>query len=62
MTLAEPNGNGIDFLFTEIGEFGMYQVITYTLLCIPNAMMAMYVVSFVFTANALDYRYATEDV
>lgn len=56
MALAEPNENSIDFLFTEIGEFSLYQVITYALICIPNAVTATFVVGYIFTANALDYR------
>lgn len=56
MTLANPSENDIDFLFTEIGEVSAFQLITYLLLCIPNAVSAMYVVGYMFTANTLDYR------
>lgn len=48
----------IDFVLTEIGNFGRYQIMNYALISIPVGLMACYVVGFVFTAAPLDYRFA----
>lgn len=52
----EADDNTLDFIFNEIGEFSVFQIITYALICIPNAISATYVVSYMFTANPLHYR------
>lgn len=52
---AESN---LDAIFTEIGECNILQVVRYILICIPNAVAGMYVMSYIFTANTLEYRYA----
>lgn len=54
--MVDPSENNIDFLFTEIGEFSVFQLITYLLICIPNAISATYVVGYIFTSSTLDYR------
>lgn len=46
----------LDAILTEVGEFGVFQVFTYLLLCIPSAISATYVVNYMFSANTLDYR------
>lgn len=50
---AESN---LDSIFQEVGEFNFYQLFKYFLLCIPNAVSATYVLSYIFTSNTLDYR------
>lgn len=46
----------LDTIFSEVGEFGLFQVINYFLICMPNMLAAAYVMNYVFTANTLDYR------
>lgn len=46
----------LDTIFAEVGEFGIYQIAIYMLICIPNALSATFVVNYMFTANTLDYR------
>lgn len=50
---AEAN---LDVLFTEIGDFGLYQIVTFALICIPNMISATFIVNYIFTANIMDYR------
>lgn len=47
----------LDTIFAEVGEFGIYQIAIYMLICIPNALSATFVVNYMFTANTLDYRW-----
>lgn len=51
-------GTELDTILTEVGEFGLYQVIIYFLLCIPSALSATFVVNYMFSANPLNYRWA----
>lgn len=53
----ETDDNTLDFIFNEIGEFSWFQIITYVLICIPNAITAPYIVGYMFTANPLEYRW-----
>lgn len=48
--------SNLDVIFTEIGEFGVFQVVSLILICIPSLFSASYVVNYIFTANPLDYR------
>lgn len=48
--------SNLDAVLTEVGEFGLFQVITYFLICIPSALSASYVVNYMVTANSLVYR------
>lgn len=52
---AKPDSD-LDFVLSEIGEFGPYQIWNYILIAIPIALSATYVVGYIFTATALDYR------
>lgn len=52
----DSSANSLDVVFSEIGEFTYLQVARYILLCIPNAIAGMYVLTYVFTAISLDYR------
>lgn len=46
----------LDRIYSEVGEFGLFQIITFALICIPNTVSAMYVVNYIFSANSMDYR------
>lgn len=46
----------LDAVLTEVGEFGLFQVVTYLLICIPSALSATYVVNYMVSANTLVYR------
>lgn len=46
----------LDAVFTEVGEFGLFQTVTYLLIAIPGALAASTVVSYMFAANTLQYR------
>lgn len=56
MTDFNLNHNNLDEIFSEIGEFGVFQIISFFLICIPNVFAATWIVNYVLTANALDYR------
>ena len=51
----------IDVVLNEIGQFGRFQIMNYALIALPVALMACYVVSYVFTATPLEYRSVIED-
>lgn len=59
MSAADGANNNLDVIFTEIGEFGVFQVVSLILICIPSLFSASYVVNYIFTTNALDYRFET---
>lgn len=46
----------LDAVLTEVGEFGLFQVIIYFLICIPNALSATQVVGWMVAGNTLEYR------
>lgn len=46
----------LDVLFAEVGDFGLYQILAFALICIPNMISATYIVNYVFTANIMAYR------
>lgn len=48
--------SNIDVIFTEVGAFGLFQIVTYLLISIPNIISATYVVNYIISANTLDYR------
>ena len=50
----------IDFVLTEIGNFGRFQIFNYILIALPVALCACHIVTYVFTASPLDYRCANE--
>lgn len=56
MTADFGEDANLDTIFSEVGELGLFQVINYFLICIPNILAAAYVMNYVFTANTLDYR------
>lgn len=48
--------SNLDRILTEVGEFGVYQVIAYFLISIPSALSATFVVNYMISANTLKYR------
>lgn len=50
------NKSNLEYVFTEIGDFSVYQAWKYIWISIPIALSAAYAVSFVVTATDLDYR------
>lgn len=56
MIVDSSEDANLDTILTEVGEFGIFQVITYLLFCIPNIISAAYAVNYMISANTLDYR------
>lgn len=54
---SNDDGDDLDFVLQEIGEFSVAQLWKYILICIPIALSAMYAIGFVVTGTSLDYRY-----
>lgn len=48
--------SNLDAILSEVGEFKLRQIIQFFLICIPNILSAAFLMSYVFTANTLDYR------
>lgn len=48
--------NNLDAVFAEVGEFGVFQILSLILICIPNTLFGSYVVSYIFASYTLDYR------
>lgn len=46
----------LETILTEVGEFGVFQITTYLLFCIPTILSASYAVNYMISANTLDYR------
>lgn len=46
----------LETVLTEVGAFGLYQVIIYFMICIPSTLSATYQVNYMFSANTLEYR------
>lgn len=56
MSMDISTNANFDVILEEVGQFGLYQVVTYLLICIPNILSATYAVNYMFSANTLDYR------
>lgn len=56
MSIDTGADSSFDVILNEVGQFGVYQVVTYLLICIPNILSATYAVNYMFSANTLDYR------
>lgn len=55
---VDTNGDSnLDAILTEVGGFGLFQIITYALICIPNIISAATYVNFMLSATTLDYRW-----
>lgn len=48
----------LDYILSEIGDFGYYQLWKYIWISLPIALSATFAVTFVVTATNLDYRYS----
>lgn len=46
----------LESILAEVGEFGLFQIVSYILICIPSALSATYVVNFMISASSLEYR------
>lgn len=46
----------LDSILTEVGEFGIFQILTYSLICIPIVLSSAYGVNFMISADRLEYR------
>lgn len=57
MSVDSTADSDLDTIFAEVGEFGIYQIAIYLLICIPNALSATFVMNYMFTANTLGYRW-----
>ena len=59
---TEPQGNmKFDEILTQIGEFGRFQTLVYTLVCITSALSAMVAFSQVFTSVSVDHWCAVSE-
>lgn len=56
MSMDSTADSDLDTVFAEVGEFGIYQIAIFLLICIPNALSATFVMNYMFTANTVDYR------
>lgn len=46
----------LDSIINELGTFGKFQLINFTLICIPIIFNAVFTLGYIFTAGAPDYR------
>lgn len=46
----------LDSIFIEIGDFGLFQICIYALICMPVVLISWFSFEFIFTAGRLDYR------
>lgn len=46
----------LDFILTQIGQFGRFQMFIFALICIPMMFHAIFSVTYVFTASPVIYR------
>lgn len=53
---AKTDGDDLDLVFKEVGEFNPYQIWKFVLLFIPIVLSAVYAINFIVTASNLDYR------
>lgn len=56
MSVDISANSNLDGILNEVGEFGLFQVVTYLLICIPSALSATIVVNYMISANTLEYR------
>ncbi|XP_031637755.1 solute carrier family 22 member 7-like, partial [Contarinia nasturtii] len=56
MGLNVDSENKLDAAFSEIGEFGLFQILAISLICIPNIISASYVINFIFAIQPLNHR------
>lgn len=56
MSANDDVNNNLEQIFSEVGEFGTFQIVSLILICLPSIFSASYVVNYIFTAKTLDYR------
>lgn len=56
MSLDIGDDESLDAILTEVGAFGLFQVVSYLLISIPNILSSAYVVNYMISANTLEYR------
>lgn len=52
----DNNKSDLDNIFSEIGDFGPYQIVTVALLTILNILTGATFMIYIISANTLDYR------
>lgn len=62
MSVDTSDDSNLDNILTEVGGFGLFQIVAYILVCIPNILAATYEVNYMITANTLDYRWAENHI
>lgn len=53
----EPNpSNDLDYVLSDVGEFGKFQIGQFILMILPIVLSATYAVEFIVTSSTDDYR------
>lgn len=53
----EPNlSNDLDYVLSDVGEFGKFQIGQFILMILPIVFSATYAVEFIVTSSTDDYR------
>lgn len=55
MSVESADAN-LDGIFNEVGGFGLFQAITFALICIPTIISSGTYVNYMIAANTLDHR------
>lgn len=58
MSIDISETSNLDSIFSEVGEFGIFQITSYLLIFIPNVLSSTFVIGYMFAAKSLDYRWA----
>lgn len=56
MSIDITADSNLDGILTEVGEFGLFQVVSYMLITLPCALTATFVINYMISANTLKYR------
>lgn len=54
--LTDSSDFHLDTVLTEVGAFGLFQIVSYALIFIPCTLSAAYQVNYMFSTNIIDYR------
>ena len=55
-SIKKKDGLDLDIILGELGSFGKFQLINFTLICIPIVFNAIFTLSYVFSAGVPKYR------
>lgn len=55
--LTDSSDFHLDTVLTEVGAFGLFQIVSYALIFIPCTLSAAYQVNYMFSTNIIDYRW-----